>query len=150
MIVNDDYVCDISKYTSRKSAGSRDFGPKSQISGKSGISGPGGPRARARAPARAPPGGPGRPGPGLALGLGGGGSGIRGDPGARVCNPCPVFGGFSGCRGPFNKCIFRSGFGVFFARGGVAKFGGFRGFPGVRKTGGSGEFYKFHSPLNLV
>ena len=47
-----------------------------------------------------------------------GGSG--GGPGARVCNPCPDFGGFSGCWGPFNKCIFRSGFGVFFCAG---KFG---------------------------
>ena len=43
--------------------------------------------------------------------------------GPRTCNPCPDFGGFSGCRGPFNKCIFRSGFGVFFcARRGAEKW----------------------------
>ena len=34
--------------------------------------------------------------------------------GADSGSPCPGFWGFSGCRGPFNKCIFRSGFGVFF------------------------------------
>ena len=41
----------------------------------------------------------------------------RGFPGVfRVQNlqPLPGFWGFSGCRGPFNKCIFRSAFGVFF------------------------------------
>ena len=52
---------------------------------------------------------------------------LGGIPGPGICNPCHGFPGFSGCRGPFNKCIFRSGFGVFFgAARGVAKTG-----PGV-------------------
>ena len=94
------------------------MGPNPRFPGNPGFPGPGP--------------GPGPPRPGLALALGGGGSGIRGDPGARVCNPCPVFGGFSGCRGPFNKCIFRSGFGVFFcARRGAE----IREFPGDFRCG---------------
>ena len=48
------------------------------------------------------------------------GPGNPGFPGAG--NPCPDFGCFSGCRGPFNKCIFRSGFGVVFVRGAVREF----------------------------
>ena len=110
-----------------------DFGPPGDPPRKPPFSGPRGPPG--------PPEPPGRlswPGPqkgrfgGVSPGEGGqkgpfwGGpktgvlGGVRGGPGARVCNPCPVFRGFSGCWGPFNKCIFRSGFGVFFCAG---KFG---------------------------
>ena len=109
----------------------RDFGPPRAPPGNPGFRAPGTPRGP-----RAPPGPPGRPSwegrtltrrrPKMAI-LGGLGP-PRGPPrdpprsGPRTCNPCPDFGGFSGCRGPFNKCIFRSGFGVFFCvRGGVAR-----------------------------
>ena len=65
-----------------------------------------------------------------------------GFPGSGVCSPCRGFWGFSGCRGPFNKCIFRSGFGVFSGarRGarGRAREWRFRGFPGGRGTPGFG------------
>jgi hypothetical protein len=95
------------------------------------------------------PGGPKNPGfPGFRPESGRGVSGARegaawggrnpgGVGGARGRNlqPLPGFGGFSGCRGPFNKCIFRSGFGVFLCAAavwrGVARCGGFWGFSGV-------------------
>ena len=88
------------------------FGPKSGISG-----GPGGVRG----------------GPGFVRGIAslgfpthkpggsGGGPGGPGSGGSRACNPCMDFGPFSGCWGPFNKCIFRSGFGVFFCARGCAR-----------------------------
>ena len=71
----------------------------------------------------------------------GGPGGVRGVPEPRVCNPCPDFGGFWGCWGPFNKCIFRSGFGVFFCAGKFGQGGcgaGSRGeFRGVARGRGS-------------
>ena len=81
--------------------------------------------------------------------LGGPRGGSPGGPirGSRIGNPCPDFGGFSGCRGPFNKCIFRSVFGVFFrARGarnsvtrGVSGRSPGGGPPGGVRTGVSGR-----------
>ena len=76
--------------------------------------------------------------------------GARGDPwggipggpesGVRSLQPLPGFWGFSGCRGPFNKCIFRSGFGVFFCAGWCGEFGGIRWCGGFRESGDSGDF----------
>ena len=58
---------------------------------------------------------------------GGSWGGSRGGPdsGVRDLQPLPGFWGFSGCRGPFNKCIFRSGFGVFFCARRCGEFGEF-------------------------
>ena len=92
-----------------------------------GPPGPRGPPPGGVAPEGAPGADPRDPTPGTPE------SGISG-----VCSPCRDFGGFSGCRGPFNKCIFRSGFGVFFLRGAVWR-GKSRGgdFWGFRTRGGN-------------
>ena len=79
--------------------------------------------------------------------LGGPRGGSPGGPfrGSEIGNPCPDFGGFSGCRGPFNKCIFRSVFGVFFrargARNSVTRGVSGRS-PGGGPRGGSGPGFR--------
>ena len=53
------------------------------------------------------------------------------NPGSGFCNPCPVFGGFRGAAALLINVFFGQVLVCFFARGGVADFGGFRGNPGI-------------------